>query len=78
MPGRRDLFGRHGVGDARFGPPDRRDLLVRRVAAVLAEDQRVLAGRVQEHELVRLAAAHHPDVGGDGDRLEAQPLEVRS
>ena len=40
-----------------------RDLPVRGVAARVAQDEDVLAGRVEDHELVGQAAAHHPDVG---------------
>ena len=39
------------------------------IAARLAQHEDVLADGVEDHELVGLAAAHHPDVGGDGDRL---------
>ena len=54
---------------------DDRDLAVRGVVARFAQDQDVLAGRVEDHELVGQAAAHHPDVGCDGDRLEPEALE---
>ena len=55
---------------------DRRcDLAVRRVAARLAQHEDVLARGVEHHELVREGAAHHPDVGADGNGLEAQALE---
>ena len=52
-----------------------RDLAVRGVVARLAQHEDVLAGRVEDHELVGLAAAHDPDVRGDDDRLETEPLE---
>ena len=30
---------------------------------------------VEDHELVGARAAHDPDVGADGDRLEPEPFE---
>ena len=62
------LVGRLGLGHDR-------DLPVGRVAARLAQHQDVLAGRVEDHELVGLAAAHDPDVGRDHDGLQPEPLE---
>ncbi len=61
------------VVSRRAGDPG--DLAVGRVAACLAQHEDVLAGRVEDHELVRLAATHDPDVARNGDRLEPQPLE---
>ena len=52
-----------------------RDLLVGGVAAGVAEDERVLAVLVEDHELVRAAAAHHADVARHGDRLQPEPGE---
>ena len=60
---------------SRLGLGHDRDLAVRGVVARLAQDEDVLAGRVEDHELVGLAAAHDPDVRGDDDRLETEPLE---
>ena len=73
--GRGDLLERERrlAGRCRFG--HHRDLAVRGVVARLAQDEDVLAGRVEDHELVGLAAAHDPDVGGDHDGLETEPLE---
>ena len=51
------------------------DLLVCRVVTTLAQNERVLAPIVEDHELVGEAAAHHPDVCADRDRIETQPLE---
>ena len=54
---------------------DARDLLVRGVVAGVAQDERVLAEWVDDHELVGRRPAHDPDVGPDDDRLEPEPLE---
>ena len=51
------------------------DLLVVGEVAVVAQDERVLAEVVDDHELVGPGAAHDPDVGADGDGVEAEPLE---
>ena len=51
------------------------DLAVRGVAARLAQDEDVLAGGVEDHELVGQGPAHHADVGADRDRVEAEALE---
>ena len=59
----------------RIGLGDDRDLAIGGVAARLAQDEDVLAGGVEDHELVGQAAAHHPDVGADRDRVEPEPLE---
>jgi hypothetical protein len=71
----RDLLERTGFLRIRIRPWDRRHLPVRRVAAGLAEDEDVLPGRVQHHELVGLGAAHDPDVARDDHGLEPEPLE---
>ena len=73
--GRGDLLEGERLLRRGLGPRDDRDLPVRGVAARLAQDEDVLAGRVQDHELVRQAAAHHADVGADRDRVEAEALE---
>ena len=52
-----------GSSPVAVGLRDDRDLAVGGVAARLAQDQDVLAGRVEHHELVGAGAAHHPDVG---------------
>ena len=65
-----------GSGSSASGADaDPRDLLVGRVAARVAQDERVLAVLVEDHELVGARAAHDPDVGADRDRLEAEPGE---
>ena len=64
--------GSSAAGSGRGRP---RDLAVRRVAARVAQDEDVLAGRVEDHELVGLAAAHDPDVARDDLRLEPESLE---
>ena len=73
--GRLDLLERQRVLGGRDLARDDRDLAVRRVVARLAQHEDVLAGRVEHHEFVGLAAAHHPDVGRDGDGVEPEPLE---
>ena len=73
--GRRDLLERQRLLVGRLGLGHDRDLPVGRVAARLAQDEDVLAGRVEDHELVGLAAAHDPDVGRDDDGLQPEPLE---
>ena len=57
------------------GLADLGDLLVVRVAAAVAQDERVLAEVVEDHELVGARAAHDPDVGADHDRVQPEPLE---
>src|SRR3990170_5564925 len=41
----------------------------------MAQDERVLAKGILDHELVGLRAAHDADVGADDDGLETEPLE---
>ena len=63
--GRLDLLEREGgfsFAGGRGRLRHRGDLPVRRVMAGFAQDEDVLAGGVQDHELVGLAAAHDPDV----------------
>jgi hypothetical protein len=70
-----DLLERQRLFGRRFRLGHGRDLAVGGVAARVAQDQDVLAGRVEEHEFVGLGPAHDPDVGCDRDRVEAQSLE---
>ena len=72
---RRDLFDRQGVANRRLGLADRRHLPVRREAARLAEDEDVLAGGIEDHELVGKRAAHHAHVRRDRDGAHPEPLE---
>ncbi len=74
-PGRRDLLPRQGLLGGGLGAGRPRDLAVCRVPARVAQDEDVLAGGVEDHELVGLAAAHDPDVARDDLRLEPEPLE---
>ena len=73
--GRRDLLEGQRLLGRGVGLGDGRDLAVRGVAARLAQDQHVLAGGVEEHELVGLRSAHDPDVRGDRDGVQAEALE---
>ena len=73
--GSRDLLGRHRLLGGRLWLANGRNLPVRRVILVLAQDQGVLAPLVEDHELVREAATHHAHVRPNHNRVEAQPLE---
>jgi hypothetical protein len=73
--GRLDVLHRQGVLRLRIGLADLGDLLVLGVAALIAQDERVLAVVVEDHELMSAGAAHDPDIGTYRDRFEAQPLE---
>ena len=72
---RLDVLHRQRVLGLRVGLADLGDLLVLGVAALVAEDEGVLAELVEDHELVCAGAAHDPDVGADRDRLEPEALE---
>jgi hypothetical protein len=54
---------------------DRRYLPVCGIAARLAQDEHVLTGGVQDHELVGLAPAHDPNVARHHDGFKPKPLE---
>ena len=69
-PRRRDLFAWQWFLGGGLGAGRPRDLAVRRVAARVAQDEDVLARRVEDHELVGLASAHDPGVARHDLRLE--------
>lgn len=70
-----DLLEREGVFLRRRGLSEGRDLTVRRVVALRARDDRVLADVDERHELVRLRSAHHARVGRDGDGRQSTAVE---
>ena len=76
LPGRRELLGSWKTRGVLDTLERRRGLIeVRRVAAGAAGGHPVLARIARHHELDRLAAAHGPRGGLDGQRVEAAAAE---
>jgi hypothetical protein len=73
--GRRDLLERETLVGRRLVAPEGGDLAVVGVVAVRADEEGVLPVGGEGHELHRLAAAHHADVGADLDVVEAEAGE---
>ncbi len=73
--GRGHLFQGQRRSRGRRGLAEDGDLAVGAVAAVVAQDERVLADGGEGHELVGHRAAHHADVGADGDHVQVAAVE---